>query len=148
MEKDVHIKLPNTLAPWFEVPVVVCRGANQSLRVMSPDTFPEKLKNTIANIQQDDLDPAMVAQMSRDVLGSFETTVPSSGILSIPDYLYNYMSDGPLEFRNAPWGFEIDRGRPNECLCDNPTCRKCLGGNCRNQFCSVHSAQKKSQLRS
>ena len=34
-----------------------------------------------------------------------------------------------------------------KCLCDTPTCAKCLGVNCQDKNCSVHTKERKEAWR-
>ena len=34
-----------------------------------------------------------------------------------------------------------------KCLCDNPTCAKCLGLNCKDDNCMVHSIKDKIRMK-
>lgn len=34
-----------------------------------------------------------------------------------------------------------------KCLCDNPTCAKCLGLNCKDKNCPIHTKEKKEDWR-
>jgi len=34
-----------------------------------------------------------------------------------------------------------------QCLCDNPTCAKCLGVNCQDKNCPVHTRERKEAWR-
>ena len=42
---------------------------------------------------------------------------------------------------------KIAKTQTKQCLCDNPTCAKCLGVNCQDDNCKIHTKEAKLKFK-
>jgi len=60
---------------------------------------------------------------------------------------YREMKDGRVIATKWPTKRKLLKKQNKKCLCDNPTCAKCLGINCQDKDCQIHTKERKESWR-
>lgn len=136
----MEIRIVPGLKQWYGLPVVISRGADRVILVQKPDF---EIPEMVAKKSPED---TLTADQKRELFfiasHPSEAKIAPSGGLAIPHYLEEWLQqEGQLRFRGNDERILIDRSR---CLCDSPTCAKCLGGNCKDPICPVHRQTRKA----
>lgn len=142
----MEIYIPDALDFWFGLEVIVSRGYKNSLLITRVENLESMVEKGAGNLLKT-AEQALTHEQARDMfLTAFRPTklnITASGGLSVPDHLSEWLvpeSEGRLRFRGGDEEIHIDR---SSCLCDDPTCAKCLGGNCKDPDCFVHRQARK-----
>lgn len=142
----MEIKIPINCAEWYGKDVFVCRGPDKSLFVVKHDGFELMMETALHNAR------ALKTPLSREQLSDLhlqafrptEAKIGLVGELQIPDGIAEWLDqEGVWHFLKDSGKIEVTRGW-RRCLCDDPTCRKCLGGNCKDPDCFVHKQARKT----
>lgn len=143
----MEIKIPTSCAEWYGEDVVVCRGPDKSLFVVKHDGFELIMETALHNVQ------ALKTPLSREQLNDLhiqafrptEANIGHVGELQIPDDIAEWLDqEGAWHFLKDSGKIEITRGW-RRCLCDDPTCSKCLLGNCEDPRCQIHTSKRKER---
>lgn len=143
----MKISIPDALDFWSGQDVIVSRGHKNSLlitRVENLDSMIEKGAENLSRAREEAGTREQARELFLIAIRPTQLNITPSGSLSVPDQLAEWLapeSEGRLRFRGGDEEIHIDR---SSCLCDDPTCAKCLGGNCKDPDCFVHRQARKA----
>lgn len=143
----MEISIPDALDFWFSSEVVVSRSYKNSLLITRLENLEAMVEKSTENLLRATEEASTREQAREMILIAIRPTkrhITASGGLSLPANLAEWLvpeSEGRLRFRGGDEEIHIDW---SSCLCDDPTCAKCLGGNCKDPDCFVHRQVRKS----
>lgn len=142
----MEIHLPDAFDFWYGSAVVVSRGPDQILMMWRAEVAPERLKTLTGNVaRQSSLSLSDAQEMALGTVRPTPAQIGGTGAFNVPEYLAEWLpEDGRLYFRGGEEEIII---RKTSCLCDDPSCRKCLQVTCRDQECPVHKTSAKAKFR-
>lgn len=143
----MEIKIPRNCAEWYGREVLACRGPDKSLFVIKHEGIEPMMETALHNAQ------ALKTPLSREQLNDLhlqafrptQAKIGPAGELQIPDDIGEWLDqEGVWHFLKDSSKIEITRGW-RRCLCDDPTCSKCLLGNCEDPRCKIHTPKRKER---
>jgi CheY-like chemotaxis protein len=120
--------------------VVITFGPNNSIYLYTPEDFDEVQAKIKENMR--DNGPKYPNFHHNVTKGIVSVYVSEKGEITLPEAFYSHLgTTGDIVFESGSKWLSIARDHKNRCKCDDPNCRKCLLGNCKNTECSTHTKQ-------
>lgn len=141
-----RITLSQEHSSWYNKTVVVSRAPRRRIFIYTPQSFKELADKIRENMERNDtMYPKFHDFMKA---GTYELSIGSNGELTLPEKLFKYIGQtGVMTVQVNQFGLEVGRVRPEECSCNDYSCRKCLLGNCKDDECTIHTKERKRRAK-
>lgn len=152
-DKGVDLVLKNKNGEYFDIQV---KATNGNYVFMRKEVFSPQSKNLYLAllIFESNSNPIFIlipsTEWANKARPDFLTDKDYVGKKSKPEFGINISARSIIEMQSKySFSKTISRLSPSvsvmegQCLCDTPTCAKCLGVNCKDEDCKIHTQEKK-----